>query len=50
MSDVNDSSLKESPPSDYPGQGTLESPYLVSFLDGGDPENPRDWSSARKWL
>jgi hypothetical protein len=36
-------------PSRYPGLGTEESPYGVSFVDG-DPANPRNWSNARKWM
>lgn len=36
-------------PSPYPGLGTEESPYGVSFVDG-DPANPRNWSNTRKWM
>ncbi|KAI9714701.1 MAG: hypothetical protein M1828_001130 [Chrysothrix sp. TS-e1954] len=35
--------------SQYKGQGTLEDPYVVEWLHG-DPHNPLNFSSGRKWL
>ncbi|KAL5531082.1 hypothetical protein ACEPAG_3958 [Sanghuangporus baumii] len=32
----------------YPGEGTHESPFLVDW-EPGDPENPYNWSKAKKW-
>jgi multidrug resistance protein len=32
----------------YPGAGTPESPYIVSFLPS-DPGNPFNWSKSYKW-
>lgn len=37
------------PPSSYDGAGTLENPYIVVW-HAGDPQNPYNWSKARKWL
>jgi hypothetical protein len=33
----------------YPGKGTSELPYLVSFIDH-DPENPLTYSDTYKWF
>lgn len=33
----------------YNGQGTHEDPFVVEFWKD-DPENPMNWSSARKWF
>jgi hypothetical protein len=33
----------------FRGQGTPESPYIVDWEEG-DPENPYNWSKARKWF
>ncbi|KAA1471222.1 MFS general substrate transporter [Dentipellis sp. KUC8613] len=33
----------------YPGSGTADDPYVVEW-DIGDPENPYNWPSKRKWL
>ena len=33
----------------YPGRGTAEDPYVVDW-DLGDPENPFNWPSLRKWI
>lgn len=33
----------------YRGRGTPEDPFVVDW-DLGDPENPFNWSVARKWL
>ena len=33
----------------YPGSGTHEDPFVVDW-SLGDPENPYNWSKARKWL
>ncbi|KAF9459570.1 MFS general substrate transporter [Collybia nuda] len=33
----------------YAGSGTLEAPYIVDW-DHNDPEDPYNWSKARKWL
>ena len=33
----------------YPGEGTLDKPYIVGWLDR-DPENPQTWSTMYKWL
>ncbi|THH15021.1 hypothetical protein EW146_g5400 [Bondarzewia mesenterica] len=33
----------------YPGAGTRDDPYIVDW-DLGDPENPYNWSTKRKWL
>lgn len=33
----------------YKGNGTPESPYLVSFIDN-DPENPQTYGSVYKWF
>lgn len=32
----------------YPGDGTRESPFVVDW-DENDPQNPYNWSKARKW-
>ena len=40
---------KGSPASPYKGSGTASDPYLVEFLKA-DPENPRNFSPARKWF
>ena len=32
----------------YPGEGTAESPFIVDWVPE-DPENPRNWTKARKW-
>src|SRR2546429_2494885 len=32
----------------YPGSGTEEDPYIISFLPN-DPRNPMLWSKGRKW-
>ncbi|GAA5932784.1 hypothetical protein JCM1841_006402 [Sporobolomyces salmonicolor] len=32
----------------YAGEGTAEKPYIVKFEEG-DPENPQNWSPAKKW-
>jgi hypothetical protein len=36
-------------PHPYDGRGTPEDPFVVEFLHG-DPRNPMNFSSARKWL
>ncbi|TFY83439.1 hypothetical protein EWM64_g559 [Hericium alpestre] len=36
-------------PPKYQGNGTADHPYVVDW-DLGDPENPYNWSSTRKWL
>ncbi|RDB24165.1 Efflux pump FUBT [Hypsizygus marmoreus] len=33
----------------YPGNGTSDSPYIVDW-DLDDPENPYNWTKARKWV
>lgn len=33
----------------YIGDGTQESPYIVSW-DPGDPDDPYNWSRTYKWL
>ncbi|KAF9066857.1 MFS general substrate transporter [Rhodocollybia butyracea] len=33
----------------YPGSGTAEDPYIVSW-DEDDPENPYNWTKTRKWI
>jgi hypothetical protein len=33
----------------YPGRGTLESPFIVTWLDV-DPENPQTYSQPMKWF
>lgn len=33
----------------YAGSGTSEAPYIVDW-DPDDPEDPYNWSKARKWL
>lgn len=33
----------------YSGRGTHEDPFIVDW-DEQDPENPYNWSKARKWL
>lgn len=33
----------------YPGSGTLEDPYVVSFLPQ-DVGNPYNWSTGLRWL
>lgn len=35
--------------SEYAGQGTQESPYIVKFADG-DKTNPLNWANTTKWL
>lgn len=35
--------------SKYPGGGTPEDPYVVDWHIG-DPENPFNWSTRRKWI
>lgn len=47
-SNLHDSKTPDGQPS-YPGLGTLDDPYIVSFAER-DPSNPRDWSTARKWM
>lgn len=32
----------------FPGEGTQESPFVVDW-EPGDPENPFNWSKAKKW-
>lgn len=32
----------------YPGSGTEEDPYIVSWLDN-DPVNPMNYSNVKKW-
>ncbi|KZT65476.1 MFS general substrate transporter [Daedalea quercina L-15889] len=32
----------------YPGSGTAEDPYIVDW-ETDDPENPYNWSTARRW-
>jgi len=32
----------------YPGQGTIEDPYIVDWLND-DPEDPQRWSTVYKW-
>ncbi|GAA6055392.1 hypothetical protein JCM3770_001086 [Rhodotorula araucariae] len=32
----------------YDGEGTVEKPYIVKFLDD-DKENPMNWSQTKKW-
>lgn len=44
-----DTQRRPPPPSQYPGKGTIADPYLVDW-DLGDPENPYNWSTRRKWL
>ncbi|EKM55718.1 uncharacterized protein PHACADRAFT_256541 [Phanerochaete carnosa HHB-10118-sp] len=34
--------------SKYPGTGTPDDPYVI-YWDVGDPENPFNWSTKRKW-
>ncbi|KAI1264824.1 MFS transporter [Xylariaceae sp. FL1019] len=33
---------------EYSGSGTSSDPYIVEFT-AGDPNNPQNWSGARKW-
>ncbi|KIW82420.1 hypothetical protein Z517_05447 [Fonsecaea pedrosoi CBS 271.37] len=33
----------------YPGSGTTEDPYLVSYIPN-DPGNPFNWSQGRRWI
>lgn len=33
----------------YPGRGTREDPFVVTW-DDNDPENPFNWAKSRKWL
>ena len=33
----------------YPGEGTVESPYIVDWLPH-DPEDPQRWSGTYKWF
>ncbi|QKX60075.1 uncharacterized protein TRUGW13939_07217 [Talaromyces rugulosus] len=33
----------------YEGSGTEENPYIVTWLDDGDDENPLKWSSGYQW-
>jgi hypothetical protein len=33
----------------YPGSGTPEDPYIVDW-DDNDPENPYNWTKARRWF
>ncbi|CRG88786.1 putative transporter mfs2 [Talaromyces islandicus] len=33
----------------YEGAGTEEDPYLVTWLENGDEENPLRWSSSYQW-
>jgi hypothetical protein len=33
----------------YPGDGTLENPFVVDW-DRDDPENPYNWSKRSRWL
>ena len=35
-------------PVPYPGIGTSDDPYVVSWLGPDDPENPLNWSRMRK--
>lgn len=44
-----DTQRRPPPPSHYPGRGTIADPYLVDW-DLGDPENPYNWPTRRKWL
>ncbi|KXN87747.1 hypothetical protein AN958_08223 [Leucoagaricus sp. SymC.cos] len=48
-----DNKRPESSPADrprtYPGNGTPEDPFIVDW-DLDDPENPYNWSTARRWL
>lgn len=32
----------------YPGAGTEEDPFVVNW-DDDDAENPKNWSSLKKW-
>ncbi|ROV99971.1 hypothetical protein VMCG_06274 [Cytospora schulzeri] len=48
-SEKNTESPPESAPCPYKGQGTASDPYVVEFLEG-DPHNPMNFSSARKWF
>ncbi|GAA5867304.1 hypothetical protein JCM1840_005020 [Sporobolomyces johnsonii] len=32
----------------YAGEGTTEKPFILKFEEG-DPENPQNWSPAKKW-
>ncbi|GLB35291.1 putative major facilitator superfamily protein [Lyophyllum shimeji] len=36
-------------PSSYPGQGTVESPYIIDWKQD-DPENPYNWNKTKKWI
>lgn len=33
----------------YQGEGTVEKPYVVDWLPGGDAENPMTWAPMYKW-
>ena len=32
----------------YPGKGTSEDPYVVSWIEEGDNRNPNNWSVGRR--
>ncbi|GAA6059322.1 hypothetical protein JCM10212_005902 [Sporobolomyces blumeae] len=34
----------------YKGDGTEASPYIVTWQEGNDPENPMTWSPLKKWM
>lgn len=44
---VRPASVKSGAPR-YPGTGTRGDPFVVDW-DLGDPENPYNWSTRRKW-
>ena len=33
---------------EYPGQGTEDQPFLIDWLNDGDPENPMTWKNTYK--
>lgn len=35
--------------SNYPGSGTKDDPYVITWEEE-DPENPYNWTKARKWV
>ena len=32
----------------YEGNGTVEAPFIVRFVEG-DPENPQEWGKLKRW-
>ena len=41
--------MDASQPGQYPGEGTLENPYIVDW-DLGEVHNPYNWTKRRKWI